>query len=146
VAITTDLIAGFPGETEQEFNESLAFVRAMEFAGGHVFTFSPRPGTAAAGFPRQILHILRKQRNHVLHEALTESAAIFRKRFLGCTLRVLWETASSIGENGWEVYGLTENFLRVMSRTASPRWNEFDQVDLIDLRDETMVGVIRNSG
>ena len=44
VAVTTDIIAGFPGETEQEFAESLAFVRAMDFAGGHVFTYSQRPG------------------------------------------------------------------------------------------------------
>jgi threonylcarbamoyladenosine tRNA methylthiotransferase MtaB len=146
VAITTDLIAGFPGESEQEFDESLAFIRAQQFAGGHVFTFSPRPGTAAASFPKQIPHVLRKQRNHILYEALAESAAIYRKRFLGRTLQVLWESASSRGENGWEVYGLTENSLRVVSKMASPRWNEIDQVKMIELRDQTLAGVIWNSG
>ena len=63
VAITTDVIAGFPGETEAEFEESLAFVREMEFAGGHAFTYSPRPGTAAARRPDQIA-ALRPQPTH----------------------------------------------------------------------------------
>ena len=62
VAITTDLIAGFPGEDEAEFAESLAFVQAMQLAGGHVFTYSARPGTAAARMAPQVPHADRKER------------------------------------------------------------------------------------
>ena len=54
VAITTDIIAGFPGETEDEFAESLAFVKEMNFAGGHGFSYSPRPGTGAARMKEQV--------------------------------------------------------------------------------------------
>ena len=61
VAITTDIITGFPGESEAEFAECLAFVRQMGFAGGHVFTYSPRPGTAAASMPGQVPESLRKE-------------------------------------------------------------------------------------
>lgn len=68
-AITTDVIAGFPGETEAEFAESLAFVEEMNFAGGHVFTYSPRPGTGAARMKGQIRSEVRKERNHILHNA-----------------------------------------------------------------------------
>ncbi len=89
VAITTDIIAGFPGETEEEFAESLAFVREMNFAGGHVFTYSPRPGTGAAKMKGQIRPEIRKKRNHILHEALEESAKAYRQKFLGQTMSVL---------------------------------------------------------
>ncbi|HES58098.1 MAG TPA: MiaB/RimO family radical SAM methylthiotransferase, partial [Firmicutes bacterium] len=70
VAITTDVIAGFPGESQAEFEESLAFVRAMNFAGGHVFTYSARPGTAAARMPDQVPHPQRKTRNARLRAVL----------------------------------------------------------------------------
>ncbi len=61
IAITTDIITGFPGESEVEFQESLAFVRQMHFAGGHVFTYSARPGTAAARLPDQVPHCLAQR-------------------------------------------------------------------------------------
>jgi threonylcarbamoyladenosine tRNA methylthiotransferase MtaB len=65
VALTTDIIAGFPGETDDEFAESLEFVREMNFAGGHVFTYSPRPGTCAAKMKGQIKPELRKNESHL---------------------------------------------------------------------------------
>jgi threonylcarbamoyladenosine tRNA methylthiotransferase MtaB len=67
-AITTDIIVGFPGETEAEFCETLEFVRSMHFAGGHVFTFSARPGTPAARMHAQVRHETRKERNAALRE------------------------------------------------------------------------------
>jgi len=132
VAITTDVIAGFPGETDEEFAESLAFVRAMDFAGGHVFTYSPRPGTGAARMKGQVRPELRKKRNHILHAALEESAKAYRQKFVGRTLSVLWESTSETGEWGWRMEGLTGNYLRVTARTPSPRWNEIDEIRLIN--------------
>ena len=74
VAITTDIIVGFPGETEAEFSETVEFVKSMNFAGGHVFTYSARPGTPAAHMNAQIPHETRKERNAILRAALEESA------------------------------------------------------------------------
>ena len=144
-AITTDIIAGFPGETEREFAETLAFVREMEFAGGHVFTYSSRPGTAAARMGGQVRMEARKERNHLLHAALEELAARYRQGFLGRTLPVLWESTSELGQFGWQMEGWTGNYLRVSASASAPRWNAIDQVRLEALRDGGLEGIIRNS-
>ncbi|NJC95020.1 MAG: tRNA (N(6)-L-threonylcarbamoyladenosine(37)-C(2))-methylthiotransferase MtaB [Anaerolineales bacterium] len=146
VAITTDIIAGFPGETEDEFAESLDFVREMNFAGGHVFTYSPRPGTGAARMKGQVKPELRKKRNHVLRDALEESARSYRRKFIGRKMSVLWESTSEMGEWGWKMEGLTGNYLRVNAFAPSPRWNEIDRVALEDVEDDRMKGVILNKG
>jgi threonylcarbamoyladenosine tRNA methylthiotransferase MtaB len=140
VAITTDIIAGFPGETDEEFDASLDFVREMEFAAGHVFTYSPRPGTGAARMKGQVKPELRKKRNHILHNTLEESAKSYRQRFVGRTLSVLWESTSEVGEWGWRMEGLTGNYLRVHAFAPSPRWNEIDEVQLIDTTDVQLFG------
>ena len=146
VAITTDIIAGFPGETENEFAESLDFVREMNFAGGHVFTYSPRPGTGAAKMKGQVRPELRKKRNHILHSALDESAKSYRQKFIGQTMDVLWESTSEMGEWGWQMEGLTGNYLRVNAFAPSPRWNEIDLVQLNEFDDHRILGVIPHSG
>jgi len=144
-AITTDVIAGFPGETREEFDESLAFVQEMDFAGGHVFTYSARPGTGAARMGGQVRMEERKARNHILHDALEASAGRYRRSFIGRQLKVLWESVSELGEYGWKMEGLTGNYLRVTAASASPRWNE---IDLVSLDHETtggLEGIIRDS-
>jgi threonylcarbamoyladenosine tRNA methylthiotransferase MtaB len=145
-ALTTDLIAGFPGESEAEFAESLDFVRAMGFAGGHVFTYSPRPGTGAARMRGQVRPEVRKERNRILRKALDESAASYRRKFAGQEMSVLWETTSEMGEYGWQMEGLTGNYLRVQAFAPSPRWNEVDIVTLTGTDSETIKSVICNSG
>jgi threonylcarbamoyladenosine tRNA methylthiotransferase MtaB len=142
VAITTDIIAGFPGETEDEFAESLDFVREMNFAGGHVFTYSPRPGTGAAKMKAQVRPEVRKKRNHILHDALEESARSYREKFVGQKASVLWESTSEMGESGWQMEGHTENYLRVKAFAQSPRWNEMDNVILMKPIDNGMTGEI----
>ena len=142
VAITTDIIAGFPGETEDEFAESLAFVQEMNFAGGHVFTYSPRPGTGAARMKGQIRPELRKKRNHILHDVLEESAKSYREKFVDKKTSVLWESTSEMGERGWQMEGLSENNLRVTAPAPSPRWNEIDEVLLNKLSDNRLKGEI----
>jgi threonylcarbamoyladenosine tRNA methylthiotransferase MtaB len=146
VAISTDIIAGFPGETDEEFAESLAFVREMNFAGGHVFTYSPRPGTGAAKLKGQVKPEIRKRRNHILHDALEESAKLYREEFLGQTMSVLWESTSEMGEWGWQMEGLTENYLRVSAFAPSPRWNEIDQVKITVCDASRVKGIISNLG
>ena len=146
VAITTDIIAGFPGETEEEFAESLAFVREINFAGGHVFTYSPRPGTGAARMQGQVRPEVRKKRNHILQEALEESAKSYRQKFLGRTMSVLWESTSEMGEWGWQMEGLTENYLRVKAFAPSPRWNQIDRLRCIAEVGEKLTGELLPQG
>lgn len=142
VAITTDIIAGFPGETEMEFAESLAFVQEMNFAGGHVFTYSPRPGTGAARMRGQIKPEVRKSRNHILHSALEVSTKSYSEKFIDQKTSVLWESTSEMGERGWQMEGHTENYLRVKAFANPPRWNELDNVKLIELTDNGIMGEI----
>jgi threonylcarbamoyladenosine tRNA methylthiotransferase MtaB len=146
VAITTDIIAGFPGETEEEFAESLEFVKEMNFAGGHIFTYSPRPGTGAAKMKGQVKPELGKKRNHILHDALEESARSYREKFVGQTMSVLWESTSEMGEWGWQMEGLTGNYLRVTAFAPSPRWNQIDPVKINEYDGNRMKGVISNTG
>lgn len=146
VAITTDLIAGFPGETEDEFVETLAFVREINFAGGHVFTYSPRPGTAAAKMKGQTSPKVGKKRNAILREAFDESAQNYRQKFIGRTMSVLWESVTELDEWGWQMEGWTENYLRVRAAASSPRWNELDEVELMGASGDLLLGVIRDSG
>lgn len=146
VAITTDIIAAFPGETEDEFAESLAFVREMNFAGGHVFSYSPRPATGAAKMKGQVRSEIRKRRNHILHQALAESAKGYSQKFVGRTMSVLWESTSEVGEWGWQMEGLTENYLRVNAFAPSPRWNEIDRVTIREWDGQRIKGIISNTG
>jgi threonylcarbamoyladenosine tRNA methylthiotransferase MtaB len=142
VAITTDVITGFPGETEQEFEASVDFVRQMEFAGGHVFTYSERPGTAASKMPDQVPHPIRKARNAVIRKVLENSAQKYRTHFVGEKLSVLWETASLNDSNQWLVSGLTDNYLRVTAQASRRIWNQITPVQLTGTREGGLIGQI----
>lgn len=140
VAITTDIITGFPGESQAEFEESLAFVKAIRFAGGHVFTYSQRPGTAAARMPNQVAHELRKERNALMRSALKVSEQDYQTAFIGQVLPVLWESASVLDDQGWSVSGLTDNYLRVQAYTPRQLWNVITPVRLITSATEGLRG------
>ena len=140
VAITTDVMVGFPGETEAEFAESLAFVRQMAFAGGHVFTYSERPGTAAAHMPNPVPHAVRKARNAQMRAVLEESARRYRQRFVGRTLTVLWESAAALGPQGWRLQGITDNYLRVRATAPRNLWNRLTPVRLLRVQDGLLEG------
>ncbi len=142
VAITTDIITGFPGEHEAEFQESLEFVRSMHFAGGHVFTYSARPGTAAASFPGQVPLKLRKQRSHEVRSVLETASQEYRVKFIGECLPVLWENATALGPGGWEYSGLTGNYLRVSATSTSQLWNTITPTQIISLTAEGVKGLI----
>jgi threonylcarbamoyladenosine tRNA methylthiotransferase MtaB len=142
VAITTDVITGFPGESEAEFAESLDFVKEMRFAGGHAFTFSARPGTAAARMPDQAPHSLRKKRNAQLREVFEKSAAVYQDRFLGQVLPVLWESTAGLGPDGWELNGLTDNYLRVSAHAPRHLWNQITPVYLASPSAGGLQGII----
>ena len=112
LAVTSDVIAGFPGETEADFERSLAFLRDMALARVHVFPYSPRPGTPAAGMPDQVPPQVRAGRARRLREAAAEGGRAFRRRFVGRRVEVLWES-SRPGEGAPLWNGLTDHYLRV---------------------------------
>ncbi|KAF0106729.1 MAG: hypothetical protein FD146_2321 [Anaerolineaceae bacterium] len=143
VAITTDIIVGFPGETDEEFAETLEFVRAMEFAGGHVFTYSARPGTPAARMKGQVRFEVRKERNAVLREAFGAASELYRRKFVGRMMSVLWESTDRLGDSGWQLGGLTGNAIRVTAAAPEPRWNMMDDVLLEALEGEGMRGEVK---
>lgn len=130
MAVTTDMMVGFPGETEEEFCESMEFVRQMAFAGGHVFVFSPRPGTAAERMVGRIPTGVSKERSARMRALLAELAACYRERYIGTELTVLWETATAQQDGFWLLEGLTDNYLRVAAIARERLWNEFSQVYL----------------
>jgi threonylcarbamoyladenosine tRNA methylthiotransferase MtaB len=133
LALTTDVIAGFPGETESEFFASMAFIEQMQFARVHTFSYSPRPGTPAAEMPDQVDLEVRQQRALQIREIGQRSGESFRRQFLGCTLPVLWEIGHSVNRriqdirrihattnsvkscNCWS--GLTDNYIRVYAES-----------------------------
>ena len=131
VAITTDLIVGFPGESEAEFNESMAFMQAMQFASGHVFTYSARPGTAAARLPDQVPMATRKARNAQMRALFDAASLAYQRSFIGQELPVLWESTSLMGPEQWQMHGLTDNYLRVTAQAPRELWNQITPVRLI---------------
>jgi len=142
VAITTDIITGFPGESEVEFQESLAFVRAMCFSGGHVFTYSARPGTIAARLPDQTPHALSKARNAQMRQALADAAQAYQAGLIGQALPALWESATDLGSSGWRMSGLTDNYLRVVVHSTENLWNQITRVRLSALTPDGLSGQI----
>ena len=142
LAITTDAIAGFPGETEAEFAESLDFVRDMDFAGGHAFTYSPRPGTAAARMIGQLELHIRKERNAIFRGVFDEAARNFQKNFIGRRMPVLWESTTQLDDRGWRMEGWTGNYLRVAATAPKPMWNEISAVLLQTFVGEGLAGQI----
>jgi threonylcarbamoyladenosine tRNA methylthiotransferase MtaB len=144
LAITTDVIVGFPGETEAEFSETLEFIKSMGFAGGHVFSFSERPGTPAARMNAQIGRALRKERNAVLHTVFREAAWSFRQQFLGRKLPVLWEATNHYTNLSWQLEGYSDNYIRVKVTAPEPRWNKLDSVELIENESDGLRGSIED--
>ncbi|UCC64801.1 MAG: tRNA (N(6)-L-threonylcarbamoyladenosine(37)-C(2))-methylthiotransferase MtaB [Anaerolineae bacterium] len=137
VAITTDLIIGFPGETEAHFSESLASVQSIRFARAHVFPYSVRPGTPAALLPDHVSSSEKRARAARMRALTTWSARKFRGRFIGRTVGVLWESRS----NGqWR--GLTDNYLRVATRSDADLAQTITSVHLDAVTDDGLYGVV----
>jgi len=146
LALTTDVIVGFPGETEAEFAETLDFVGEMQFAGGHVFTYSSRPGTPAARMRGHLPANVKKWRSSRLREVFAELGETYRRRFIGRRMAVLWESVTELGEWGWQMEGHTGNFIRVTAHAPSARWNMVDRVKLAGITREGTAGEIQEWG
>jgi threonylcarbamoyladenosine tRNA methylthiotransferase MtaB len=126
VAITIDIIVGFPGETEAEFQESYNFARQMQFARIHVFSYSPRPGTQAALMSQQVEEMVRQERSRRMLALGRASVRNFRRKFRGETVMVLWEKQSC---GVWS--GLTDNYIRVFTKSDKDLTNQLVPVKLV---------------
>jgi threonylcarbamoyladenosine tRNA methylthiotransferase MtaB len=138
LAVTSDVITGFPGEDETAFRASHDFVTALGFARLHVFPYSPRPGTPAACLPDQIAGEVREARARLMRETGAEQARRFRQRFVGRDMAVLWEQRRDDGL--WA--GLTSNYLRVVTRAESDLHNRLTAVRLLAAENGHLVGEV----
>jgi threonylcarbamoyladenosine tRNA methylthiotransferase MtaB len=111
IAISTDIIVGFPGETEELFQQSLDFAAKMNFMRMHVFPYSARTGTPAAARKDQVKDEVKKERVHRMQALARRKAREYDESFLGRTLRVLFETTQDGVTDG-----LTDNYIRVYTR------------------------------
>ena len=126
VAITTDVIVGFPGETDKEFEKSLEFCKEMGFARIHVFSYSPRSGTAAAKMAGQVADKVKKERSRQMLALAEESAQKFRESFAGEALDVLWEKQTDYGD--WT--GMTGNYIRVFAKSKDDLSNKKSKIKI----------------
>ena len=110
-AVTTDLIVGFPGETEEEFAQTLDFIRKCAFAAMHVFPYSKRPGTPAAQMPGQVLRGVKEERAHGAAAVAARMEREYLAQFIGQTLPVLLEEEK---DGLWR--GYTTNYISVAVR------------------------------
>lgn len=111
--ITTDVIVGFPGETEQEWQDSYDFIKQIGFGHIHIFTYSKREGTKAAALPNPISNDIKKQRSRQLHDLANELKQQFCRGNLGNTFPVLWEAYTEPYGEKQLAFGYTPNYLRV---------------------------------
>jgi threonylcarbamoyladenosine tRNA methylthiotransferase MtaB len=135
-AITTDVIVGFPGETEVEFGESYELCRQMQFARIHVFPYSLRQETEAARLPQKVSAQVKKERSRQMLALAGESVRNFSRRFFGEAMPVLWEKQS---EGIWS--GLTDNYIKVYTRSDEELSNQLLPAKLVDIWGDGMWGL-----
>ncbi|MEG6614838.1 tRNA (N(6)-L-threonylcarbamoyladenosine(37)-C(2))-methylthiotransferase MtaB [Peptococcaceae bacterium 1198_IL3148] len=138
IAITTDVIVGFPGETEELFENTYKFCQKMAFSGIHVFKYSPRKGTRAADFPNQVAAEQKEKRSHRLIALGQQMAKSYAERFLGQTVEVLVEQPVKDNPGCWE--GLTETYLRVEFSAIGDLHGQLVQVRLKEQQGDKLFG------
>lgn len=126
-AVTTDMIVGFPGETEAEFEESLAFIQKCAFAEMHIFPYSRRPGTPAADMPGQLGNAVKEARSHAAIAVARRMSESYRRGIIGTTQQLLVEGM----EDGFSV-GHAMNYVKIYLPGQFPR-NEIQNVTVTGL-------------
>lgn len=135
-AITTDMIVGFPGETEEEFEKSLSFIRQCRFADMHIFPYSRRPGTPAAEMPGQLPNAVKEARSHRAIAVAQDMSRCYHQELLGTTQAVLVE-----GMEGAHSVGHAMNYVKIYIPGAYPR-NEIQTVAVKSLYGDGVTGEV----
>lgn len=141
--LSTDLIVGFPGETEADFADSLEFVETINFARLHVFSYSPRPGTAASQFPHQLSRKIKKERTQRLITLGKRLSHDFHQKFVGQTLNVLWENSVGADNHGLRWLGYTDNYIRVQAHGPVDLANRITPTELVSATEDGGLGVVK---
>ncbi len=139
-AITTDVMCGFPGETEEEAKETIAFMKKVGFAKVHAFAYSPREGTPAAAMKNQVPPAVKKQRMERLLQTAEEGATAFMKALIGQTVPVLLERKKEDGL--WE--GHTPHYVPVGVEVPAGKAGEICLVTITQIQGERCIGKLTN--
>ena len=137
VSITTDVIVGFPGETEEEFQQTLTFLHRCAFAAMHIFPYSKRPDTPAAKMPGQVLNAVKEERARRAAETAAEMEHTYLSQWVGQTVPVLFEE-----EQGGLWRGHTAHYCAVAAPSPRDLHNCLVQVQLEGLEGNTLKGVV----
>lgn len=140
--LSTDIIVGFPGETEADFADSLAYVAEIGFARLHVFSYSPRPGTAAAAMADHVPGGVKKERTGRMIGLGEELSLAFHVQFVGQVVDVLWETAVGADPHALRWVGYTDNYIRVHGHGSAHLHNHITPTRLSAPRPDGMSGEI----
>lgn len=138
VAITTDVIVGFPGETNDEFNKTYNFLSDIKLSQMHVFKYSPRKGTPAATMENQIDPQMKHLRSDKLISLNKKNFNEFATRFIGDEFEVLFE--QNVGSNKYE--GLTPNYIRVVVESNEDIHGKILKTKISDVKDEYVEGIL----
>ena len=135
VVLTTDIIVGFPGETDGEFEKTYQFLSKVKLYKMHVFQYSPRKGTRAAGMSNQIDGNVKEVRSKRLIEMSNKNQLYYNKKLVGQTVEVLFEDKETVDGNTY-FKGHTQNYILVKYKTSEELENTLKTVEIIDAEDE----------
>jgi threonylcarbamoyladenosine tRNA methylthiotransferase MtaB len=140
-SITTDVIVGFPGESDADFQQTLDLCERVGFAAVHAFPYSVRPGTSAAYLKDRVSPETKAARMKALLESAKRHSSAYRAGIVGETRSVLWEGRGV--RSGGEVWsGLTGDYIRVVTRSSRPLVNEITGVRLVGQEDDVMLAEV----
>ncbi len=140
IQISSDFIIGFPGETQQDFEQTMKLVAEVHFDTSYSFIYSSRPGTPAADLPDDVSEDEKKQRLHILQQRITQQAMEISRRMVGTVQRILVEGTSR--KNVMELAGRTENN-RVVNFEGTPEMiGKFVDVEIVDVYASSLRGIL----
>ncbi|OCL25222.1 tRNA (N(6)-L-threonylcarbamoyladenosine(37)-C(2))-methylthiotransferase MtaB [Orenia metallireducens] len=134
IAITSDVIVGFPGESDEDFDDTYQVVKELEFSDLHIFKYSKRQGTPAADFENQVHSIIKKKRSEKLRELSEKLSSAYQQRFIGERIDVLLEEVRD-SQTGM-LTGLTDNYLRVLVDGSDDLLGKLVEVKLMEKEGE----------
>ncbi len=140
VAITTDLIVGFPGETEEEFQKTVDFIKEISFSAMHVFKYSPRKGTPAYEYKDQVKPQVKEARSRLISDIARENERKFIKSFIGRSMKVLYEKQTDDKSLVFE--GLTDNYIRVVTESHRDLKGKLIETALMEIKEDYLVGKV----
>lgn len=138
VSITTDIIVGFPGETDEEFESTYNFLKSIKLSKMHIFKYSPRKGTKAADMPNQIDGNIKELRSKELLELNEKLENEFIGKYIGKTLPVLYETNCN---DSLEIFeGYTQNYIKVVTNTCTNPKGQIVNTKILNVNNEYCIG------